>query len=274
MLKSELLPSNTPPLPVVCAVSYLNTTPLVWGFEHTALGQSVRLEYALPSECADRVRAGQADIGLVPVIEIERQGLEWLPEVGIACEGAVRSILLVSKVPLDQVKLLATDVGSRTSVILSRIILAERYGAEPGLISMAPDLDAMLRRADAALVLGDPALHLNPEELRDRYQVLDLGEEWTGLTGLPMIFALWAGTRIPAGAGRLFAESYAYGAAHIDDIVGEECLKRQLPEALTRRYLTRHIAFDLKERHHAGMRRYLRAAADLASLRDLRTLTA
>lgn len=242
----------------------------MWGLEHTSLGDRVQLEYALPSVCADRVREGTADIGILPVIEIERQGLEWLPGVGIACEGAVRTILLISRKPLDRIETLATDSGSRTSVMLSRIILAERYGAEPRTLTMPADLEPMLQAADAALIIGDPALRLDPEALKAKYEVLDLGAEWTAMTGLPMIFALWSGRRdrMAAGMADLFVRSCRYGLAHIDDIVRQECLKRQVPEMLAHEYLTRHIVFELGERHYEGMRRYLSMAAAMEQSRQ------
>lgn len=253
-------------LPRVCAVSYLNTSPLVWGLQYTDLGRLVHLEFALPSECADRVRAGAADVGILPVIEIERQGLNWLPGVGIACEGEVRSILLISKVPLDRIRTLAADAGSRTSVMLARVILAHRYGAEPKTTPMPANLDAMLAAADAALIIGDPALRLDPAALRARYEVLDLGAEWLSMTGLPMIFALWSGRSPAPGLQQIFAESCRYGLDHIDHIVAKECLKRRIPEMLAREYLARHIVFELSARHYEGMRRYLALAADVKQL--------
>lgn len=253
----------------MCAVSYLNTVPLIWGFEHTALGEQVRLEYALPSECADRIRDGAGDIGILPVIEIEQQRLEWLRGVGIACRGPVRSILLISKVALPQVRTLAADIGSRTSVMLARILLAERYQTEPLILPMHADLDAMLAKADAALIIGDPALHLDLDALRRRCEVVDLGDEWMRHTGLPMIFALWAGPgeRLRPGIEDLFVQSCRYGLAHLDDIVRQECPRRGIPESLGRQYLTRHIVSLLDEHDYEGMRVYLRRARDLANLR-------
>src|SRR5580704_17893479 len=137
--------------PRVCAVSYLNTVPLVWGMLHSPDPDDGRdvfdLRFALPSECADQLASGEADIGIVPVIEMARQGLDYFPGTGIACRGPVRSILLVSTVPCKEIRTLATDAGSRTSVVLARIILAEKYGAEPRLISRPADLAAMLGEA-------------------------------------------------------------------------------------------------------------------------------
>ncbi|MBI3209010.1 MAG: menaquinone biosynthesis protein [Candidatus Solibacter usitatus] len=256
-------------MPVVSAVSYLNTTPLIWGFEKTDLGRQIRLEYDLPAVCADRVRDGLSDIGILPVIEIERQGLEWLPGTGIACRGAVRSILLISKKPLGQVQSLALDSGSRTSVMLARILLAERYGSAPSCHNMPADLPTMLAAADAALVIGDPALRLDPESLRRQYEVLDLGEEWARYTGLPMIFALWAGKsdHLRAGMQELFAASCRYGLEHIDDIVASEAPARGIPLELARKYLSRHIVSELVERDYQGMREYLRLARELDTLK-------
>ncbi len=270
MLNSNLtLRQNQPPRPIVSAVSYLNTTPLVWGFERTPLGDSINLEFALPSECADHVRDGAADIGILPVIEIERQGLEWLPEVGICCRGPVRSILLISRTPLSKVASLAADIGSRTSVTLARILLAERFGSEPRVFGRRAELTDMLQEADAALIIGDPALRLDPIQLRRDYEVLDLGEEWMNLTGLPMIFALWSGRpdKLDRSLQSLFVESCRYGLAHLDEILAQECAPRNIPEALGREYLTRHIAFELEDRDYQGMSAYLRMARDLANLK-------
>src|SRR5580658_7860205 len=127
------------PKPRVCAVSYLNTVPLVWGMLHSPDPEDGRdvfdLRFALPSACADELASGEADIGIVPVIEMARQELDYFPGTGIACHGPVRSILLVSKVPFRDIRTLATDAGSRTSVQLARIILAEKFGVAPSLIS-------------------------------------------------------------------------------------------------------------------------------------------
>lgn len=266
MIKSELTLLQSP-RPSVCAVSYLNTTPLVWGLDRTSLGSQVQLEYALPSLCADRVQAGTADIGILPVIEVQRQQLQWLPSTGIACRGAVRSILLISKVPLTRVRTLAADIGSRTSVMLTRILLAERYACEPVITPMGADLDAMLAGCDAALIIGDPALLLDPVALRARYEVLDLGQEWTTYTGYPMVFAVWAGRTLRPGLDELFLESCRYGMSHIDEIVNHECPPRGVERELGRRYLTEHIAFELNERDREGMRIYLQHAVQLDNLK-------
>jgi chorismate dehydratase len=249
--------------PRVCAVSYLNTVPLVWGIEHGAQRDVFEMSYALPSECADQLASGEADIGIVPVIEIARQKLEYFRSTGIACRGPVRSILLVSKVPVREIKTLATDNGSRTSVMLSRIILAEKYGVQPKLISRRADLAPMLGEADAALVIGDPALHLDPATLP--FETLDLGSEWYQLTGLPMVFALWSGRKevMQPAFEQAFLDSCRAGLAHMDEIVRDQSPIRGITEQLAREYLTRHIVFELDGRDHEGLDLYLKYAAAL-----------
>jgi len=248
----------------VCAVSYLNTVPLVWGLLHDPPEREVfDLRFALPSVCADQLASGEADIGIVPVIETARQNLAYFKTCGIASYGPVRSILLISKVPYSQIRTLATDSGSRTSVMLSRIILAEKFGCEPSVISMAPDLASMLGAADAALLIGDAALRVDPATLP--FETLDLGEQWTNLTGLPMVFAVWAGRPevIHEPFGETLLASCRYGLAHMDDMVKEESRRRNFPEALVREYLTRHIRFEFSEPHLAAIDTYLKRAAAL-----------
>jgi predicted solute-binding protein len=248
----------------VCAVSYLNTVPLIWGLEHSpGLSGVFRLSYALPSACADQVARGEADIGILPVIETARQRLAYFPGTGIACRGPVRTILLVSRVPFREIRTLATDAGSRTSVMLARVILAERYGAEPRVFSHPPELAAMLDQADAALVIGDAALRLDPAKLP--FECLDLGAEWVAMTGLPMVFAVWSGRSelIREPFTRAFIESCRYGLEHVEDIVRQEAPARGVSEELARAYLTRHIVFELGEKDYEGMRVYLQYAMKL-----------
>ena len=242
--------------PRVCAVSYLNTVPLVWGFVKGPLRDRFDLTFALPSECAEQLRAGDADIGIVPVAELPSLGLKVIRGTGIACRGAVRSILLVSKKPPHAIRTLAADSGSRTSVALAQIVLEQRYGSEPEVITHPADLDRMLARADAALLIGDPALRLDPTALP--YHVLDLGAEWIQLTGLPMVFAVWAGRPeiVTPDLDAVFAESYAYGRANFAEIAAE-AEARGIPAELAMRYLTGHIVFELGVREYEGMGRFL-----------------
>ncbi|MEO8096566.1 MAG: menaquinone biosynthesis protein [Acidobacteriota bacterium] len=251
-------------------MSYLNTVPLVWGFQHSPeLWDLFDLRFALPSICAAQMASGEADIGILPVIETARQALDYFPGTGIACHGAVRTILLISKVAFADIKTLAVDAGSRTSVMLSRVILAERYGAEPRVFAHPADLDTMLEQADAALIIGDPALHIDLEALP--YLYLDLGAEWVNMTGLPMVFAVWSARKefIRDDYAEAFRASCRYGLQHMDDIVSQESPIRNVSPELTRAYLTKHIVFELGDRDYEGMRRYL----DLALRLDRTTVS-
>ena len=251
---------TTPPKLRVCAVNYLNTTPLVWGMLHGPQQGLFDLDFRIPSACADRMDGGDADIGIVPSFELTRQDLEIIPGAGIACHGPVRSILLVSRRPAPKIRTLAADSSSRTSVQLARVILERRYGADYTAIAHAPDLDAMLRVADAALIIGDPALRLDPEHLS--YEVHDLGGEWVEMTGLPMVFAVWAarkGVATPE-VEEAFRESCRYGLEHIDELVAAESARLGFPPAMVRHYLTSHIVHELGPREYQGMDLFLRYA--------------
>jgi predicted solute-binding protein len=223
------------------------------------------LSFAIPSECADRLADGRADIGIVPVAELLNQKLDILPGCGIACIGPVRSILLISKIPFSQIRTLAADSSSRTSVMLSRVILAKKFGVEPEYITHPPDLSAMLDRCDAALIIGDPALVIDPEKLP--YQCLDLGGEWTAMTGLPMVFAVWAArTDSPTHDPAPFTASLRYGQAHIEEIVRQYHQKVGISPELARAYLTKHIVFNLGEREYEGLSLFLKYVEEVRNV--------
>ncbi len=258
--------------PRVSVVSYLNTVPLVWGMLHGEQRGLFDLSFAIPAECADRLEDGRADIGIVPAVELNKQKLEIIRGCGVACHGPVRSILLISKVPFGEIRKLATDSTSRTSVALSRIILSRKYGVEPEHWPQAPDIKKMLGKADAALIIGDTALLLEPTALP--FHVLDLGQEWTEMTGLPMVFAVWAAR---AGVRRqdaeAFKDSLRFGREHMDDIVREWHAKLRLSEELVREYLTRNIVFELGEREYAGLQTFLQYAAELSNPMEAKKVT-
>jgi predicted solute-binding protein len=221
----------------------------------------VRLELCVPSECARRIENGAADLGIVPVAEIARQRLAVVPGTGIACEGPVRSILLIAKTSPAGIRRLAVDSGSRTSVQLARIVLEERYGACPEIIEAEPNLASMLESADGALLIGDSALRVSPDTLP--YPCFDLGQEWMELTGLPMVFALWAGRpeRVaaygPDALAELFRQSLSFGLANIEEIIAEESARRGFPPDLVRRYLTHHICFEISTAAESGLASFL-----------------
>ena len=237
------------------------------------------LRFSLPSECADALRSGTADIGLVPVIELARQpDLVALPGCAIACRGPVRSILLVSKKPMEEIESFAADSGSRSSVAMTQVLLERKHGVFPQVLTQPADLDAMLESADAALIIGDPALRIDPEMESWRglpVHVYDMGAEWVETTGLPMVFAVWAAK--PEAASRevetTLQASADWGRERIEEIVAQESAARALDPELVRDYLTRRIVFDLGERETRGMRTYLEAARDLGLTGESRGLS-
>ena len=215
------------------------------------------LDFDIPARCADRLASGEADIGIVPSFELTRQDLEVIPGAGIACHGAVRSILLISSRPAAEIRTLAADSSSRTSVELARVVLDRRYGAQPEILSHPPDLESMLAAGEAALIIGDPALHIDPAGLS--LHTYDLGAEWLELTGLPMVFAVWAGRRgvVTPRVAEAFRASCRFGRGHIEDIVAAESASRGFAPQLVREYLTRHIVHELGEREYRGMEQFL-----------------
>jgi predicted solute-binding protein len=237
----------------VSAVSYLNTWPLVWGFLHGPGRGRFDFRFDSPAECARALAEGEADIGLAPCAEIDRLGLSFLPDVGIACTGPVRSILLISKSPFEAIRTLAADSSSRTSVALARILLGERYGCVPEVVSRPPSLPDMMAELDAALIIGDPALRIRREEIE--WRSLDLGEEWVQWTGLPMVFAVWCGKKsaLTEEVRQAFVDSYRWGAAHTDEVVEHAVHERGFPDDVARDYIAHRISYELTDRHREGL---------------------
>ena len=179
----------------ISAISFLNTAPLMWDFVGDKIPENRTLEtrdfeisYTVPSQCAEDLRSGAADIGIIPAITYATiPDLVILHDIAIAARGPVRSIVLVCKKPLEEVRTIAADTSSRTSVALTQVLCEKFWGGKRQLEPMAPGLDRMLERCDAGLLIGDPALLVD----RSRYRVFDLAEEWTRLTGKPFVFAFW-----------------------------------------------------------------------------------
>src|SRR6202521_1172522 len=150
----------------ISAISYLNTAPLMWDFEHGQTGSQFDIAYTLPSGCAQALEQGSADIGIIPAAAYATiPGLQVLPGVAIASRRPVRSILLVSKVPIDQIRSVALDTSSLTSVALTKVLFAKWWGQGRSFTPMAPDIERMMAAHDAGLVIGDPALKVD----RSRY---------------------------------------------------------------------------------------------------------
>lgn len=241
------------------AVSFLNTVPLVWGLVRGPWKGKFKVSFVLPSECADQLAAGELDVGLVPSAELARLPVKVIPGLGIACAGTIRSILLASKLPLPEIRTLACDAASRSSTMLARMILRERYGVEPRVVVQPADLQAMLQAADAALIIGDPALRLDPPRLP--YLIKDLGEEWYELTGKPMVFAVWAARRelepVVEELAAILRASYQFGREHLEQIIAQESARRGIPKPLARAYLTRYVIHELGREEYAGLEQFL-----------------
>lgn len=257
----------------------------MWNFEHSPTAEKLagryRIDWMLPSECADRLRDGAADIGLVPIAALAMTpGLRILPGCTIASKDFVRSLLLVRRAhqPLNAIRTVAADTASRTTIAYSRILFQRWGNAAVDYLPMAADLDAMLRLTDAAIVIGDPAL-LALEEQANRFERTgeelvyhDLAHEWRTLTGLPFVSAVWA-TRKNAPLQRVgsdFIASRDRGLAHIDDLAIEWSQKLPLTEQTIRTYLTENIHYVLDEECVEGMRGFFRMATEANVLPEYR----
>jgi len=263
----------------ISAISYLNTAPLMWDFEHAEAGRvkdsDFDISYTIPSACAEALAAGTADIGIIPAAAYATvPDLVIIPDVAIAARRAVRSILLVSKVPLDkwnkQVRTVALDTSSMTSVALAKILFAKWLGGARNYKPMAPDLDAMLSECDAALLIGDPALQVD----RKRYFTLDLAEEWVARTGKSFVFAFWA-IRKQALAGRnaaaiteAFQKSRDHGLSpkNLGAIAQEWAPRLGLTVEAVRVYLTENIHYYLDPPCLEGLELYYRLGAEVGAL--------
>ena len=251
------------------AVSYLNTKPLVYGLESDA-GFAVRFD--VPSQCAALLHAGEVDLGLIPAVEYLNGDYAIVPDVSIASDGPVATVAVFARLPIDRVQRLALDVSSKTSVALTRILCAKHWGIAPLFVPAEPDLEAMLARADAALVIGDPAFAIDPDARG--VSKIDLGAEWKAMTGLPFVYAMWtgrAGAATPAQC-RALAEARDRGVAHLPEIARSVSGGDQGLERRSLVYLRDNLKYGLGESESAGLRRFHELAAEigLAGLKPLR----
>lgn len=243
------------------AVSYLNVRPLVYGLDRRS--DIVSLRFDVPAVCADLLARGEIDLGMVPSIAyLDRRGDRAVPGVCIGSEGPVASVALFSRVPVREVRRLALDSSSRTSAALTRILCRKRFGISPAFVPHAPDLPTMLAGADAALLIGDPALFADIPQDVDK---IDLGAAWTDMTGLPFVWAFWSGPAGPVSGEvvRLLQTSAETGMAHSNEIADAYCAPRVDRQQLARRYLRENLRFQFDDRALAGLRLYYREAAEL-----------
>ena len=276
----------------ISIVQYLNTAPLVRGFTHGPLQGKYDLSFTVPSQCAEELRSGSADIAIIPAIEYQRiDGLTILPNLSIASKQRVRSLLLISKLPIRQAPSIALDSSSRSTQALTKILCAEHWKISPAFNQAMPDLAAMLQHSAAALLIGDPALRFSLAiEARSRrgkdgeqlcsasdaglndagdLHVYDIVEEWRRLTSLPAVLAIWAVRQDavpPAALPEIvsdFHSSLAFGLSQFPEISREASALLKLPEPGLRAYLQQNIDYTLDPENLQGLQRFFALSSHL-----------
>jgi chorismate dehydratase len=255
----------------ISAISFLNTVPLMWDFEHapsSEIRENFEVSYTLPSLCAQALREGTADIGIIPVITTAQiPGLVVLPDVAIAALDKVRSIQLVSKRPIEEIRTVAVDTSSRTSVGLVQVLLTKFFGGARELTPMAPELGPMLDRCDAGLLIGDPAMVVKT----DGHYAYDLAEIWRAKTGLPFVFAVWtvrrealAEMKTGVDLAGIFRRSRDHGLLpeSVAETAKDWALRMGLSEASIASYLRENIHYTLDAECKKGLALYFRLAAE------------
>jgi chorismate dehydratase len=281
----------------ISIVQYLNTAPLVRGFTHGPLRGKYRLSFTVPSQCAEDLHSGNADIAIIPAVEYQRiPNLVILPDLAIASKNVVRSLLLVSRRPMHEVTRIALDRTSRSTQALVRILCAKRWHVAPEFLEAEPNLAAMLGRADAALLIGDPALRLailssahSRRDLSGKLAIpasaagfegsgelflLDIVEEWRALTNLPAVLAVWAARPDVATPAVVqdFQDSLAFGLRYVDAIASESAAEMNLPVGDLRRYFTENIDYQLDDENLRGLAKYYSFAAELELITNVNSV--
>jgi chorismate dehydratase len=278
----------------ISIVEYLNTAPLVWGFTEGPFEGRYDLSFTTPAQCAEALRRGQADVAIIPSIEYQRmENVVALPGMSVAAKKEVRSILVVAKKPIDRARRIALDASSRSSAALVRLLAKDHWGIEPEYVEAPPDAAAMLTEADAALLIGDPALRValkmdylagkqpsgeqccqgDPKDMPvpgfETLFVYDVAYQWREMTGQPCVLAIWAGRReaVTPEVAADFLASKQYGMEHIEDIADAASIKLELPAKALEVYLTENIDYSLDEENLRGLKSYYErcAAAGLIS---------
>jgi chorismate dehydratase len=272
----------------ISIVQYLNTAPLVWGFTNGPLQGKYDLSFTVPSQCAEDLRCGRADVAIIPAIEYQRiDDLVILPDMAIASKKQVRSLLVVGKKPIKQVRSFALDRSSRSTQALTRILCAEKWKIAPEFFEATPDLREMLTQADAALLIGDPALRIALGIETDSWPgaerqsvcqaatlgitsaellyVYDIVGEWRNLTGLPAVLAVWAAKRDVATPEVTadFMASRDFGLSRIPEISADAARELELPVRALESYLRQNIDFSLDAENRRGLELYFERAARL-----------
>jgi chorismate dehydratase len=243
---------------------YLNVQPIIHGLRAE---RDVQLIIDLPSRIADRFRNRELDLAMVPSFEAATLGARVLTSVCIASDGAVETVILHHKTPLDRVKMLAVDEASRTSVALARLLIAEDSGHLPQIIPFSPGSPGT-PDADAALVIGDPAFHWR----REGFALMDLGQEWRRRRGLPFVFAVMvANTRAdPDGLAARLQEATKRGVEAAPTIA--RSYNSGVDAGRAEHYLRHVIRYDLGEREKEGLALFHRLAQARNLLGELKEL--
>ena len=247
----------------VGAVSFLNTKPLIYPLVEDRQfpgSEAIELSLAVPSRLAVELKAGDLDVGLIPIIEYFRADIEYkiIRGISICSRGPVLSIQLLSRVPIPAIRSVALDTSSRSSRALVQIVLAEKYNLHPEFHSCPPTIDPRGADTDAVLLIGDAALRW----LGATDYALDLGAEWTTLTGLPFVYACWVAREdIKLGqVPQTLLNTKKDGIKRIPEIVQIESQRLGFPESLCRDYLTKHIFYELGDSEIAGLKKFYELA--------------
>jgi chorismate dehydratase len=256
----------------ISLVHYLNSAPLGWAFLHGPFKGMFDIIPSSPANCADQLSGGEVDIGLIPSIEYQRiPGLQIIPNISISALEEVRSILLVKQKGQTTINTVALDTSSRSSVALTKVFLHANMRIYPKFVPHPPDVTAMLKECDAALLIGDPALKVRLED----YDVLDLAREWVRWQRKPFVFAFWAcrsGAQMPANLNGLFLEAKAWGLERREEIATAYARTLDLPQSFLEDYLVRNIDFDLGPEHLAGLGKYYELAVQEKLVSELQPL--
>jgi predicted solute-binding protein len=243
------------------AVGYLNARPLVYGLEQDPRFQ---VRFDLPSECARLLHAHEIDLGLIPSIEYLRGPTPYafVPGPAVTSRGPVASVALYTRREPRDIRTIAMDTSSRTSVALITVLMRRLHNVAVEPIAMAPLLDSMLERADAALIIGDPALFLDyPPDVRK----IDLGEAWTGTTGLPFVYAMWVGWphAVTPDDAAVLHRARDRGLANVDQIAAAHCPEDPGRQAVVRQYLRDNIRYFLGREELEGLKAFYEYATEL-----------
>jgi chorismate dehydratase len=244
------------------AVGYLNARPLTWALDRSPDRWQVR--YDLPAICASLLHRGETDLGLIPSIEyLQSPDYRFVPGVGIGSRGPVASVALYTRVPVSEIRQIALDTSSRTSVTLIRILCRHHFGIAPEFVPHGPDLAAMTQTHGAGLLIGDPAFDADHDAFG--LQKIDLGEEWTAMTGLPFIYAAWTGRAgaVDDAGVRALQEAQTEGVRSREAIAAEYGRGDAGRAARAAVYLRDNVKYGLGPEEAAGLQLFLDHAADM-----------